>query len=103
MTVTSFAELSLTVAANWKSADNETKYYCKEVARILKERHTELTKVGGEGCLPTIDSVVPGPIEEVKLRNADNDMKLTEFGAIFCLPTMDSESPGPNNDGSLPA
>ena len=96
MTVTSFAELSLTVAANWNSADNETKNYCQEVARILKERHTELTKVGGLCCLSTIDSVSPGLKEEAKPRNAENELKyseLTEFGAIFCLPTMDSESP----------
>ena len=66
MTVTSFAELSLTVAANWNSADNETKNYCQEVARILKERHTELTKVGGLCCLSTIDSVSPGLKEEAK-------------------------------------
>ena len=96
MTVTSFAELSLTVAANWKSADNETKKYCQEVARILKERHTELTKVGGICCLSSIDSVSPGLKEEAKPRNADNELKdseLTDFGLIFCLPTMDSESP----------
>ena len=101
MTVTSFAELARTVAANWKSADKETKEYCVEVARILKKRHTELTKVGGLICLSPIDSVSPGPTEEAKPRNFDNETKdteLTKFGAVFCLPGMDSASPGPKNE-----
>ena len=72
MTVTSFAELARTVAANWKSAATETKEYCVEVARILKKRHTELTKVGGLICLSPINSVSPGPTEEAKPRNFDN-------------------------------
>ena len=87
MTVTSFAELGRTVAANWKSGDYETKEYCVEVARILKERHTELTKCRGIICLPTIDSVSPGSKEEAKPRNAD-------IGAVYCLPTMDTVGPG---------
>ena len=90
------------VAANWKSADKETKDYCVEVARILKERHTELTKVGSIGCLSTINSISPGPREEAKPRNADRNTKytdLTEFGEIFCLPEeMDSVSPGSKSD-----
>ena len=121
MTVTSFAELAGTIAANWKSADKETKYYCVEVAHILKERHTKLTmrqyqanctplaplavrtqnQAGGICCLSTIDSVSPRPTEEAKPRNADSETKdtdLTEFGAIFCLPAMNSVSPGPKND-----
>ena len=101
MTVTSFAELARTVAANWKSADKETKEYCVEVARILKKRHTELTKVGGLICLSPIDSVSPGPTEEAKPQNFDNETKdteLTKFGAVFCLPGMDSASPGPKNE-----
>ena len=94
MTVTSFAELARTIAANWKSADKETKDYCVEVARIIKERHAELNKVGLTGCLSTTDSVGPGPTEEAKPRNADNETKDTEL----CLPKMDSVSPGPKND-----
>jgi hypothetical protein len=101
MIVTSFAELARTVAANWKSAKNETREYCVEVARILKERHTELTKVGEICCLSTIDSVSPGPTEEARPRNVDNETKdtdLNELGAVFCLPTMDSVSPCPKNE-----
>ncbi len=101
MTVTSFAELARTVAANWKSDDYETKAYCVEVARILKARHAELTKVGGIGCLSAIDSISPRPREEATPRNADSeasDTGLAEFAAIFCLPTMDSVSPGQKND-----
>jgi hypothetical protein len=94
MTVTSFSELARSVAANWKSAAKETKDYCVEVARIIKGRHTELSKVGVTGCLSTTDSVGPGPTEEAKPRNADNETKDTEL----CLPTMDSVSPGPKND-----
>jgi hypothetical protein len=94
MTVTSFAELARRVSANWKSADKETKDYCVEVARIIKARHAELTKVGVTGCLSTTDSVGPRPTEEAKPRNADNENKDTEL----CLPTMDSVSPGPKND-----
>ena len=102
MTVPSFADLARIVATNWKSADKEAKDYCMEVARILKERHTELTKVGGINCLSTIDSGSPGPPgpnEEAKPRNADGETKdaeLTEFGAVCCLPTMGTVSPGPN-------
>ena len=102
MTVTSFAELARTVAANWKSADKETKDYCVEVVRILKKRHTLLTKVGGIGCLSMIDSIGPGPREEAKPRNAGSeasDTGLAELGAIFCLPEeLDSVSTGPKND-----
>jgi hypothetical protein len=94
MTVTSFAELARRVSANWKSADKETKDYCVEVARIIKARHAELTKVGVTGWLSTTDSVGPRPTEEAKPRNADNENKDTEL----CLPTMDSVSPGPKND-----
>jgi len=102
MTVTSFAELSQTVAVNWKSADKETKDYCVEVSCILKERHTELTKVGGIGCLSAIDSISQGLREEATPRNADSeasDTGLAKFGAIFCLPEeLDSVSTGPKND-----
>ena len=94
MTVTSFSELARSVAANWKSAAKETKDYCVEVARIIKERHTELNKVGVTGCLSATDSVGPGPMEEAKRRNADNETKDTEL----CLPTIDSVSSGPKND-----
>ena len=87
MTVTSFTELARTVAANWKNAEKEVIDYCSEVARILKERHTELTKCRGIICLPTIDSVSPGSKEEAKPRNAD-------IGAVYCLPTMDTVGPG---------
>jgi hypothetical protein len=89
MAVTSFAELTRTVSANWKSADKETKDYCVEVARILKARHAELTKVGGECCL------------SMKPRNAHKktkDTDLTKFGVMFCLPTMDSVSTGAKSD-----
>ena len=101
MAVTSFAELTRTVSANWKSADKETKDYCIEVARILKARHAELTKVGGECCLSMIDSGRLGPKEEAKPRNADRktkDTDLTKFGVMFCLPTMDSVSTGAKSD-----
>jgi hypothetical protein len=99
MTVISFAQLARTVAE--KSVDKETKDYCIEVALILKERHTEMTKVGKMGRLSTIDSVSQGPKEEAKPRNADSktkDSELTEFKVEYCLPTMDSISPGPKND-----
>ena len=101
MTVTSFAELGRTVAANWKSGDYETKEYCVEVARILKGRHTELTKVEGIGCLSTIESGSPESTEKAKPRNVDNetqDTDPTELGAVFCLPAMDTVSPCPKNE-----
>jgi hypothetical protein len=99
MTVISFDQLARTVAE--KSVDKETKDYCVEVALILKERHTEMTKVGKMGRLSTIDSVSQGPKEEAKPRNADSETKdseLTEFEVEYCLPTMDSISPGPKYD-----
>ena len=94
MTVTSFSELTRSVAENWKSTAKETKDYCVEDARIIKERHTELTKVVGKGCLSMTHSVGPGPTEDVKPRNAGNKTKDVEL----CLPTMDSVSQGPKND-----
>jgi hypothetical protein len=94
MTVTSFSELARSVAENWKNADKETKDYCVEVARIIKERHTELTKVGGKGCFSTTDSVSPGPTEDAKPRNAGNETKDVEL----CLPKMDSASQGPKSE-----
>jgi len=97
MTVTLFTGLAQMVATIWKSADKESKDYCIVVSRILKERHTKLTKVGGIGCLSAIDSISPRPREEATPRNADSeasDTGLAEFAAIFCLPTMDSVSPG---------
>ena len=94
MTVTSFSELALSVAENWKSADKETKDHCVEVARIIKERHTELTKVGGNGCLSTTHSVSPGSTEDTKPRNAGNETKDVDL----CPPTMDSVSQGPKSE-----
>jgi hypothetical protein len=94
MTVTSFSELTRFVAENWKSAAKETKDYCVEVARIIKERHTELTKVGGKGCLSTTRSISPGPTEDTKPRNAGNETKEVEL----CPPTMDSVSQGPKSE-----
>jgi hypothetical protein len=101
MTVISFAQLAWTVTENWKSVDKETKYYCIEVALILKERHTEMTKVEEMSCLSMTDSVSQGPKEEAKPRNADSktkDSELTEFEVEYCFPTMDFISPGPKND-----
>jgi hypothetical protein len=61
-TVKPFVELARTVAANWKSADNETKDYCTTVERILKERHAVLIKIR---YLYTIDSARQEISEEV--------------------------------------
>ncbi|KAL3822581.1 hypothetical protein ACHAXA_011500 [Cyclostephanos tholiformis] len=83
----SFAELARTVAANWKSADNETKDYCTTVARILKERHSVLIKVG---LLYKIDPSSQAPKEEIT-------PFLKKSKGIFCLPTMDLVSPGSQN------
>jgi len=94
--MTSFAELARTVAVNWKSADKETKDYCATVVRILKNRHTELTKIGGMCRLSTIDSVSSGSKKKIQRRitdNKTNDSALTKLGVMLCLPTMDSVSP----------
>ena len=71
--VASFVDIARTVAENWKSADKETKDYCSMVAHKVRERHTELFKVGGIGCLSTIDSISPGPKKEVNKRSAGNN------------------------------
>jgi hypothetical protein len=55
VSVTSFADLARTVAANWKCADEETKHYCVTVADTLKERHAVLANFGRTSCLPAID------------------------------------------------
>jgi hypothetical protein len=79
------------VAANWKTADKETKDYCLTVACIIKERHAELSEAEGVACLSTIDSISPGPKKETKQSSAKsnrmNDYESTESGAICCLPT----------------
>ena len=86
----SFTDLARTVAANWKSADKDTKDYCSTVARILKERHTELSEAKVIECLSMTDSINQGLNEETKQRSANshrmNDSELTES---VCLPTMD--------------
>jgi hypothetical protein len=66
VTVTSFAELARTVAANWKCADEETKHYCLSVADILKERHSVLASFGGISCLPAIVPASREPKSEKK-------------------------------------
>lgn len=87
----SFTDLARTVGANWKTADKETKDYCLAVARIIKERHAELSEAEGVVCLSTIDSISPGPKKETKQRSAEsnrmNDYESTESGVICCLPT----------------
>ena len=87
--MTSFTDLSKTVIANWKSIDEETKDYCMTVGRILKERHTELSKVKQMGCLSTMDPVVPAK-KKSKQRSADNN-RMNSSGSskskmISCLP-----------------
>ena len=46
-----FEKLAQTVASNWKVIDTDTLNYCKAVAQLIKERHTELTK-GGDAKKP---------------------------------------------------
>jgi hypothetical protein len=80
------------VAANWKTVDKETKDYCFMVARILKERHAELSETEGIACLATADSISPGPKKETKQKSAESnrmdDSESTESGMILCcLPT----------------
>lgn len=45
--VATFQEIAKFVADGWKSIDDETLAYCTEVARILKQRHRQLKKMGG--------------------------------------------------------
>ncbi|KAL3807734.1 hypothetical protein ACHAXA_000794 [Cyclostephanos tholiformis] len=82
--------------------DKETKDYCLTVARILKERHAELSEVGRMEGLSTMDSVVERPKKETKHRSADSNIKknseLTESGVMCCIPTMDSISSGQANE-----
>lgn len=40
-------ELAQTVAQNWRAVDAVTLTYCESVARILKERHAEMTQAKG--------------------------------------------------------
>lgn len=74
MTVTSFAELARTVAANWRCADEETKHYCVSVADILKARHTVLANFGGTSCLPVIDPASREPKSEKKRSKVERRM-----------------------------
>ncbi len=84
------------MAANWKSADKETRVYCSTVAYILRERHTELSKAGGTGHLATNNSIHAGSMKEAKQRGTEgdhmNNSKLNESGVILCRPTIDSIS-----------
>jgi hypothetical protein len=90
------------VAENWRSIDKETKDYCLTVARILKERHAELSEVGRMGGLSTMDSVVAGPKKGTKHRSATSNIKnnseLTGSSVMCCIPTMDSISSGEVNE-----
>ena len=51
-TVQNFAELARTVALNWQVVDTVTLSYCKTVARLIKERHSELIKNFGGALQP---------------------------------------------------
>jgi hypothetical protein len=82
------------VAANWKTAEKETKDYCSTVAHLIKERHAELSEAKTAVRLTTIDSISLGPKKETKQRSADkihkrNACDSTELGVLCCLPTMD--------------
>jgi len=86
----SFTDLARAVASHWKSVDKETKDYCMTVARILKERHTELSEAEAIERLSMIDSINKGPKEETKQRSAkSNRTNNSELAELVCLPTMD--------------
>ncbi len=98
----SFTDLAKTVAANWKSADKETKDYCLTVAHLIKERHAELSEAEEAVCLLKIDSTSPLPTEETKKRSAENNRmsghKSTKSEVICCLPTIDFDCSGHANE-----
>lgn len=53
-----FEKLAQTVASNWKVIDTDTLNYCKSVAQLIKERHTELNK-GGDAKKPKAPAKKP--------------------------------------------
>jgi hypothetical protein len=81
------------VAANWRSIDKETKDYCYTVARILKERHSELSQAEGVGNVSTMDSV-SARLKEMEQgcttdSNQKNNSESTKSGPVWRLSTMD--------------
>ena len=69
-TVRNFEKLAQTVATNWRAIDPVTLNFCKSVAQIVKERHTELTKVLG---------LAPTPTRKSKMNNAKKNRKGTSL------------------------
>jgi hypothetical protein len=100
--VASFTDLARAVAANWKTVDEETKDYCLTIARILKERHAELSEAEATGCLSKINSISPGLKVDSKQRSANSNQmsysELSESVVPCCLPTMDFVSAEPANE-----
>ncbi|KAL3760224.1 hypothetical protein ACHAWU_001734 [Discostella pseudostelligera] len=65
-----FEKLAQTVATNWRAIDPVTLNFCKSVAQIVKERHTELTKVLG---------LAPTSTRKSKMNHAKKNRKGTSL------------------------
>ena len=89
-----FEKLAQTVASNWKVIDTDTLNYCKAVAQLIKERHTELTK-GGDVKKPKAPPKKPRKAttaseQSVKSDTSKEASQPRETSCIFPIPFYNS-------------
>jgi len=71
--VASFQEIARKVADGWRSIDDATLEYCTILAKILKQRHIELKKMGGLGCYAAEVNASNASLISVTGRDDDHD------------------------------
>ena len=89
-----FEKLAQTVASNWKVIDTDTLNYCKAVAQLIKERHTELTK-GGDAKKPKAPPKKPRKATTASEQSVKSDTpkeasQPRETSCIFPIPFYNS-------------
>lgn len=82
-----FVSLAQTVAENWRVVDTITLNYCKTVAQIIKERHTELTKGGEE------DEILQHSKQQRKTKKSRTTTKVKSIGKSSARPICISPPP----------
>ena len=87
LTVQNFVSLAQTVAENWRVVDTITLNYCKTVAQIIKERHTELTKGGEE------DEILQHSKQQRKTKKSRTTTKVKSIGKSSARPICISPPP----------
>ncbi len=101
MTVRNFEKLAQTVASNWKVIDTDTLNYCKTVAQLIKERHTELTK-GGDAKKPRAPAKKPRNARTVSEKSKKSDTPKEARQSRSCTSSSTSTGDIASLDGRVP-